>query len=87
MLMPAAVIQIVMLHEHRRRQHDVGHRGSFGHELFVHRHKQILARKSVTDEILFGRDRHRIGVLDQHRLDRRAFLQRDRIAGQHAANF
>ena len=84
MLMAAAVIEIVVLHEHGRRQHDVGHLGRLGHELLVHHHEQVFAGKALAHQRLLRRHRHRIGVLDQHRLDRRAVLQRHGIAGQDA---
>ena len=49
-LVAAAVIEIVMLHEHRRRQHDVGHLRRLGHELLVHRHEQVFARKALAHQ-------------------------------------
>jgi hypothetical protein len=64
-----------MLHEHGGRKHDVGHRSRFGHELLMHRHEQVFAGKALSHQRLFGRHRHRVGVLDQHRLDRRSALQ------------
>ena len=75
-----------MLHEHRRRQYDIGHLRGLGHELFMHRREQVFARKTLSHERLLGRDRHRIGVLDQHRLDRTAAAQRLGITGQDAAD-
>ena len=86
MLVTAAVIEIVVLHEHGRRQYDVGHLGGFGHELLVHHHEQVLARETLAHKRLLRRHGHRIGVLDQHRLDRRAVLQRHGVAGQDASN-
>ena len=47
MLVAAAVIEIVMLHEHGGRKHDVGHGGRLGHELLMHRHEQVLAGKAL----------------------------------------
>ena len=85
-LVAAAVIEIVVLHEHGRRQHDVGHLRRLGHELLVHRDEQILAGKAAAHQILLRRHRHRIGVLDQHRLDRATAVQRFGIAGQDAAD-
>ena len=82
MLVAAAEIEIVVLHEHRRRQHDIGHHSRFRHELLMHDNKQVLARKALTHQRLFGRHCHRVGVLDQHRLDRRAAMQHLAIAGQ-----
>ena len=85
-LMAAAVVEIVVLHEHRRGEHDVGHLRCLGHELLVHRDEQILAGEPLAHQPLLGRHRHRIGVLDQHRLDWPAALQRLGIAGQDAAD-
>ena len=85
-LVAAAVIEIVMLHEHGRGQHDVGHLRGLGHELLMHRHEQVLARKSLAHQRLLRRHRHRIGVLDQHRLDRRPAFQRLGVAGQDASD-
>jgi len=81
-LVAAAVIEIVMLHEHRRRQHDIRHQGGLGHELLMHRHEQVLARKTLPHQRLLRRHRHRIGVLDQHRLDRTSATKCLGIAGQ-----
>ena len=84
MLVAAAVIEIVMLHEHGRRQHDIGHRSRLGHELLVHGDEQVLAGKTLAHQGLLRRHGHRVGVLDQHRLDRRSALQRLGVAGQDA---
>ena len=85
-LMPAALINVVVLHEHRGRQHEVGGLGRLGHELLVHADEQILAREALLDAGLVRRDRHRIGVLDQHRRYRRPIEQRIRIAAQDGAD-
>ena len=42
----AGLVEVVVLHEHRRRQHDVGPARCFGHELFVHADEQVVARRS-----------------------------------------
>ena len=42
-LVAAALVEVVVLHEHRRGQHDVGHQGRLGHELLVHADEQVLA--------------------------------------------
>ena len=52
----------------------------------MHADEQVLARKAAPHLLLIGRDHHRIGVLDQHRLDRAAALQRLGLAGQHGAD-
>ena len=68
--MAAALIDVVVLEKHGRRQDHVGHAGGLGHELLVHAHEQVLARKAALDAILLGRDRDRVGVLDQERGNR-----------------
>ena len=42
----AGLVDVVVLEEHRRGQHDVGHRGRLGHELLVHGDEQVLAQRS-----------------------------------------
>ena len=84
-LVRARGIEVVVLQEHRRRQNDVGVARGVGHELLVHDDKQILAAKSAAHFCLIGRDHHRVGVLDQHRLDRAAALQRFRVAREDGA--
>ncbi len=79
-------IDVVMLHEHGCRQHNIGHSSSLGHELLVHADEQIVARKAALDRILIGRDRDRIGVLDQQRRHRRPAEQRVRLAFQDCAD-
>ena len=61
----AAQIDVVMLEEGRRRQHDVGHRHGFGHELLVDADEEIGTREAVLDEPRFRGDDQRVGVLDQ----------------------
>src|SRR5436190_1890889 len=46
----------------------------------------VWARKAAPHQILLRRDRHRIGVLDQHGLDRAAAMQGFGITGQDAAD-
>ena len=43
----AGDVDVVVLEEGRRRQHDVGHRGGLGHELLVDAQEEILARHAV----------------------------------------
>ena len=85
-LVAAALVEVVVLHEHRRRQHDVGHQRRLGHELLVHADEEVVAGKAPLHELLLRRDRDRVGVLDQHRGHRRAVQQRLGIAGEHAAD-
>jgi hypothetical protein len=42
----AAGIDVVVLEEGRRRQHDVGHARGLGHELLVHADEQVVAREA-----------------------------------------
>ncbi len=46
-LVAAAPVDVVMLEEHRRRQHDVGHLGRVGHDLLVHGDEQVVAGKAA----------------------------------------
>ena len=48
--------------------------------------EQVLARKAAPHLFLIGRDHQRVGVLDQHGLDRAAAGQRLALAGQHGAD-
>ena len=75
-------VEIVVLDEHGRRQHHVGHFCGIGHELFVHANEQILAGKAALDHLLVGGDSDRIGVLDQHSVDRRTAAERVLVAGE-----
>jgi hypothetical protein len=50
----------------------------------VHADEQVVAREAAPHLLLIGGDGERIGVLDQHRLDRSAAFQRLRFAGQAA---
>ena len=43
----AGGVDVVMLEERRRRQHDVGHRRGLGHELLVDADEEIVARKAA----------------------------------------
>ena len=65
-LVAAALVDVVVLEEHGRRQHDVGHLRRLGHELLVHADEQVLAREAGLHLALLGRDLHRVGVLDEH---------------------
>jgi hypothetical protein len=53
-LVAASIIEIVVFHEHRSRQHDIRHLRGFGHELLVHHHEQVLARKASAHQRLLG---------------------------------
>ena len=71
-LMATALIEVVMFEEHGGGQHDIGEFRRLGHELLVHADEEILARQTLLHLVLVGRDGSRVGVLDDHRLDRRA---------------
>ena len=85
-LAAAGGIKIVVLDEHGGRQDDVRDLGGVGHELLVHADEQILAGETALDHVLVRRDRDRIGVLDEERVDRPAALQRVGIAGEDGAD-
>ncbi len=85
-LAAAGGVEVVVLDEHGGGQDHVGDLGGVGHELLVHADEQIVAGKAALDRLLVGRDRNRIGVLDQQRGDRRAAEQRLRVAGEDRAD-
>ena len=84
--MAAAAINIVMLKESGRWQHHVRHQCRLGHELFVHTDEQIIACEAALDLVLVGRNRHRIGVLDDKRMNLPAALQHFALAGQNCTD-
>ena len=86
MLLAAALVEVVVLEKHGGRQDDVCHRGGFGHELFVHADEQVFTGKALMDQIQIRGDRHRVGVLDKERRDRRPVAQIARITRQHGAD-
>ena len=84
--MAAAHIDVVMLQEGRRRQHDVGVARGVGHELLVHGEEQVVALEALAYLDRFRRDRRRIDVLHDDGGDRRAVPKVARIAGQDRAD-
>ncbi len=86
MLLAAGPVKVVVLDEHGGRQDDIGNLSRIGHELLVHRHEQVVAQEAFTDETLFRRYVHRVGVLDQQRRHRPTAAKSFRIAGQHPAD-
>ncbi len=76
MLVTPRSVEVVVLEEHGRRQNDVGVARGVGHELLVHADEQVFAGETAPHLFLMRGDRERIGVLDEHRLDRRPVLQR-----------
>src|SRR6516165_9338143 len=81
-LMPAALIDVVMLEEHGRRQHNVCHARGLGHKLLMYAREQIFARKAAFHQFLLGTHGNRIGVLDQHRGHWRTAAERRGLAAQ-----
>ena len=86
MRVPAALIEIVMLHEHRRGQNEIGHGGRFGHELLVDDREEILAGKTLLHLLLLRRDGDRIGVLDEQRRHRPLVAQGVGFTEQNVAD-
>ena len=81
--MAAGRVVVVMLQEHGRGQHHVGHGGGFGEELLVHGDEEVVARQAVAALAGLGADHDGVGVLDEQRLDRRTRAEVARVAGQH----
>ncbi len=71
-LVAAALIDVIMFEKHGGGQNDVGEFRRLGHELLMHADEEILARQALLHLGLVGRDGSRIGVLNEHGLDRRA---------------
>ena len=87
MHLAARGIEVVVLEEHGGRQHDVGQLRRVGHELLVDADEQVVAQRSPARTLAaFGSDRHRVGVLDQHRVDRRPAAERVTLADQDRAD-
>jgi hypothetical protein len=78
-------IEIVVLQEHGRRQHDVGIGRRLGQELLVHAGEQVLAREALVHQFELRADHRRVGVLDQQPGHRRPSVQRRALAGQDRA--
>src|SRR5215510_12063378 len=85
-LVPASAINIVVLEEGRCRKHHVCHLSCLRHELLMNADEEILASKALLDLVLVGRNRDRIGVLDDQRLNGTTALQRLSLAGQDPAD-
>src|SRR5262249_10440310 len=81
-LVPTTAINIVVLEKRRRRVPYIGGVRCLRHELLVYTAEEILASDSLLALVLVGRNRDRIGVLDDQRLNGGAALQRFAFAGQ-----
>src|SRR5262245_13453624 len=85
-LVPASPIAIVVLEKRRRRKHNVRHLRCLRLELLMDADEQILASEALLDLVLVGRNRNRIGVLDDQRLNGTTALQRLALAGEDRAD-
>src|SRR3546814_4596656 len=79
-------LDVVMLEEGGRRQHDVGHGGGLGEELLVKTDEQVAAGEAALDGAGIGRDLQRIRVLDVERRHRRAVTQVPPVAAEDGAD-
>ena len=66
-LMPACLVEVIMFKEHGRRQDNIRHLRSFGHELLMNTDKKILPGETLMYSVEIWRHRHRVGVLNQQR--------------------
>ena len=80
---PAGLVQIVVLHEHRCRQHDVGPARRLRHELLVRADEQVVAREAAAHAVAVRADRQRVLVLDEQGVHLRA--RRPARAGRRSA--
>ena len=85
-LVPAALVDVVVLEEHGGRQHHVGHLRGGRHELLVDADEQVLAREACLHLALLGRHLHGVGVLDEEGGHGRAALDVVGVAGEHRAD-
>ena len=69
--MPPRHHEVVLLALHRRRQQNVRVARRIGNEQLADDHEQVLALQPLNDLGLLRRLRHRIGIVDEQRLDRR----------------
>ena len=80
------LVDVVVLEERRRRQHDIGVTCGVGHELLVDAKEQFVAFQADAHPTALWRHRGRVGVLDDHRRHRRAVTEVAAVAGQHRAD-
>ena len=64
-------VHVEVLELRRRRQHVVGVVGGVGEEVLEHDREEVLAREAARDLRRVGRDRDRVAVVDDERLDLR----------------
>ena len=85
-LVAAALVYVVVFDEGGGGQHDVGVGRRVGHELLVDAQEQVVAREAAVHQRRFRRHHRRVGVLHQHRHDRRAAGKRRAVAGEDRAD-
>ena len=68
---PVRLVHVEVLELRRRRQHVVGVVGRVGLEVLEHDGEQVFAREAGRDGARLRRDRDRVAVVDDQRLDRR----------------
>jgi hypothetical protein len=73
-------VDLGVLKLRRRGQHDVGVVHGVGWKLLVHHDEQIVAHQALVYTLQVGRDRCRITVIDEQRLDRRVIQFGERLA-------
>jgi hypothetical protein len=71
MQVPVGLVDVELFHVAGRRQEDVGVVGGVGLEEIMDDGEQVVAGKAAHDLGRLRRDRHRIAVVDEQRLDRR----------------
>ena len=75
-------VEVVVLEEHGRGEHDVGIGGRLGQELLVDAQEQVLPRETLVHQVELGAHHRGIRVLDEHGRDGRPAVERLGIAGQ-----
>ena len=80
-IVPVGGVQVGVLQEGGHREHDIGMIGGVRLELLQHDGEQIFAAQTAQHEVLVGRDRGWIGVIDHQRLHRRRHM--DRACNEH----
>ena len=65
------LVAVGVLHGRGGREHQIGVVGGVGEVLLVHHREEIFTREPPEHQLLVGRDRGRVRVVDVERLDRR----------------